>query len=195
MDKGEIHSEVVQERLRLCDQVQTLTSEQWNAASLCAGWRTRDVFAHLVSLQDIPTWKFLVGIVGMKGFNRRVDRFARQYGERDPAELVARHGQLAPSRLAPPFIGPIAPLTDVVVHGLDIQRPLGLEPTYNNLTPGTTVTPWRSKTRSTCSSPPTDATARPSPPRCGPCRSTTGRSDSGPARARARPNVWPTRPR
>ena len=33
-------------------------------------------------------------------------------------------------RTAPPFIGPIAPLSDAAVHALDIGRPLGLSPVH-----------------------------------------------------------------
>lgn len=117
-------------RLGLCDQLDDLTDDQWNTDSLCAGWRIREVVGHLVSLQAVPTWKFVLGTFGLRGFHRRADRFAREYGRREPAELVSLFREHADGRTAPPFIGPIAPLTDIATHALDIQRPLGL--------PGTT---------------------------------------------------------
>ena len=132
MDKRAMFTMVADQRVRLCDQLDDLSLEQWDAPSLCAGWRIRDVLAHLVTLQDIPTWKFLVGVVGMGGFHRRVDRFAREYGQREPAELVSRYRQLAGSPNAPPIVGPIAPLADIVVHALDIERPLGLDPVHSD---------------------------------------------------------------
>lgn len=117
---------VARQRIALCDQLDGLTEDQWNAASLCGGWRVRDVAGHLVSLMDLPVGRFVVGVVGIRGFHRRVDRFALEYGRREPAELVSLYRSHAGRRRAPPVVGPIAPLTDVVVHALDIQRPLGL---------------------------------------------------------------------
>lgn len=128
MDRDALFALVVDERLRLCDQLDAVEPEVWDRPSLCAGWRVRDVLAHLVTLQDIPTRRFVIGTVGLKGFHRRADRFAREYGQRTPADLLARYRLLARSRRTPPVIGPIAPLTDIVVHDLDIARPLGLAP-------------------------------------------------------------------
>jgi uncharacterized protein (TIGR03083 family) len=119
-------------RLALCDQLEGLSDDQWNTPSLCDGWRVREVLGHLVSLQAVPTWKFVVGTFGMRGFDRRTDRFAREYGRRDPAELVSLYRDHADGRTAPPLIGPIAPLTDIVTHALDIQRPLGLPTTTDD---------------------------------------------------------------
>jgi uncharacterized protein (TIGR03083 family) len=38
------------ERGDLAEFLATLTPEQWEAASLCEGWRVRDVVAHVMSL-------------------------------------------------------------------------------------------------------------------------------------------------
>ncbi len=54
------------------------------------------------------------------------------------AGTVGRHGDNLPdllrgnaeSRFAPPVLGPRAPLTDVLVHGQDIRRPLGITRTF-----------------------------------------------------------------
>ena len=123
MDKDAMFDLVTQHRLALCDQVQDLSTEQWEAASRCEGWRVRDVLAHLVTVQDIATWRFVIGVVSISGFDRRVDRFALEYGARDPDQLIARYRELASNRVTPPFVGPIAPLADVMVHSLDIGEP------------------------------------------------------------------------
>jgi uncharacterized protein (TIGR03083 family) len=132
MDRDATFTTVRSLRLALCDQLDGLGEEQWNADSLCAGWRVRDVLGHLVSLQTVPAWKFFVGAFGMRGFHRRANRFAREYGARDPAELLALYREHADGRAGPPFVGPVAPLTDIVTHALDIQRPLGLPPTTDD---------------------------------------------------------------
>ena len=119
-------------RLALCDQLDGLSDDQWNTPSLCDGWRVRDVLGHLVSLQAVPTWKIVAGTFSMRGLHRRTYRFAHEYCRRDPAELVSLYRDHADGRTAPPFVGPMAPFTDIVAHALDIQRPLGLPTTTDD---------------------------------------------------------------
>ncbi len=128
--KDEMFAAITTHRLAVADQLDDLTLEQWNTATLCEGWRVRDVLGHLVSILDLPTWKFVVGVFSMSGFNRRADKIAREYGEREPAELLALYRRHAPRRIAPPRVGPAAPLSDVLTHTFDIARPLGLPPIH-----------------------------------------------------------------
>lgn len=126
MTDDELFDAIALHRARLIEQLEPLTDGQWTAPSLCEGWEVRHVVGHLVSLQAVPTWRFIVGSVGMSGFHRKVDRFAREFGERDKSDLLSRYRDLVGSRKAPPMIGPMAPLMDVIVHSLDIGKPLGL---------------------------------------------------------------------
>ena len=41
------------ERTDLADFLATLTPEQWEAPSLCEGWRVRDVVAHVMSFDGV----------------------------------------------------------------------------------------------------------------------------------------------
>lgn len=131
MTRDEMFAALAVQRRALCDQLDELSDEQWATPSLCAGWSVVDVLGHLVSLYDVPTWRFVVGTMGMSGFHRRVDGFARHYGRRGPQELLAMYRGMADLRKAPPVIGPIAPLSDAVVHALDMGRPLGLAPVHS----------------------------------------------------------------
>lgn len=117
---------ITAQRLALIDGLESLEAAQWDTASLCAGWRVREVVGHLVSILDLPLHRFVLGMLKARGFDRFADRVAREYGARDPAALTARYRELAPRRFSPPGLGPIAPLTDVYVHTRDIGRPLGL---------------------------------------------------------------------
>ena len=126
MTDDELFEAIAAHRSRLIDQLDPLTSSQWSTPSLCGGWEVRHVVGHLVSLQLVPTWRFIVGAVGMSGFHRKVDRFAREFGERDKADLLECLRGFVASRKAPPKIGPMAPLMDLTVHSLDIGKPLGL---------------------------------------------------------------------
>ena len=42
------------ERLSLADLLEGLTEEQWESPSLCAGWRVRDVAAHVAMAPQVP---------------------------------------------------------------------------------------------------------------------------------------------
>ncbi len=41
------------ERADLADLLATLTPAQWDAPSLCSGWRVRDVVAHMFSYEEL----------------------------------------------------------------------------------------------------------------------------------------------
>ena len=116
---------VTVERHRLADSLDALTEAEWNTASLCLGWRVRDVVGHLVSILEVSTGQFMLNVVKARGFNAYADRVARATGDREPKELLTAYRTLADTRFAPPLVGPIAPLADVLVHTLDIERPLG----------------------------------------------------------------------
>lgn len=113
-------------RLGLIERLEAFGPAEWDAPSLCDGWRNREVVGHLVSLIDIPLPRFLLGVVKARNFDRFADRVAREYGQRDPVALTDRFRDLASERFAPPVVGPIAPLVDIYVHTRDIERPLGL---------------------------------------------------------------------
>ena len=113
------------ERTELADLLTTLTSEQWEAPSLCEGWRVRDVVAHVMSFDG-------VSLLGM--FRRAVRaRFVdiNQVGVDELVSLTTEQlldrlrAQLRPQGLAATFRGRLA-LLDVTIHHQDIRRPLGL---------------------------------------------------------------------
>lgn len=126
----DIWSTVAAERGALANDLADLTSSQWEGPSLCGGWTIRDVVAHLSATASLNPATFALGIAGA-GFN--FDRFAntqiaRQRGA-DPAATLTRFRGLQTSTSAPP--GPkVSWLGEVVIHGADIRRPLGISHTY-----------------------------------------------------------------
>lgn len=115
-----------QERADLLALLRVLTPAQWDARSLCDGWRVRDVATHVVSYDELS--KAATVATFLRGGLRsgKVNDIAlSRYRDLDPAgiiELVARNQR--PSGLPSGFKGGIA-LTDGTIHQQDIRRALG----------------------------------------------------------------------
>src|SRR5690348_11098597 len=103
-----------QELVALC---KTLTPEEWNAPSLCEGWRVRDVVAHIIGGQkDIKTYFTAGKNANQKMVDKRHDI--------STDELVR---QLEEISSKPNFLLKIAGKTflwDNWVHQQDIRWPL-----------------------------------------------------------------------
>lgn len=114
-------------RLHLADFLDTLSTQQWDAASLCAGWRVRDVVGH-VSVVPRVTIRQMLAVAprarfDINGINMLV---GIQEGQRDPQQLVALLRRHAADRIpSRPVPDPRNLLFDLIVHGQDVARPLG----------------------------------------------------------------------
>jgi len=116
------------ERLGLVELLESLDEEQWQVPSLCAAWTIREVVGHLLTGPTIGTFTFMRTFFRSgRDFDVTLDTLARRCAEPDPAEMVARLRSVADDRWTPPGSGPEAPLTDLIVHGQDIRRPLGID--------------------------------------------------------------------
>ena len=120
-------AQIADERRSLAALMSRLTGEQQAAQSLCHGWRVHDVLAHLVVPLEVSTPKFVRTMLACRGdFDRANVRLTSEQARRPFDELIEVLRQKADSRFTPPGSGPEAPLTDLLVHGLDIRWPLGL---------------------------------------------------------------------
>jgi uncharacterized protein (TIGR03083 family) len=120
-------AEIADERRSLAALMSGLTSERQSTQSLCSEWSVRDVVAHLVVPLEVGMPKFVLAMLACRGnFDRANVRLAREQARRPFGELLEVLRDKADSRFTPPGSGPEAPLTDVLVHGLDIRWPLGL---------------------------------------------------------------------
>jgi uncharacterized protein (TIGR03083 family) len=116
-----------EERAEFAELLASLTPEQWEAPTLCAGWAVRDLAAHVVGYD----------LKGMTGFARSLvraglspDRANRRVvddlRDLDPPGLVALVRRYeTPQGFTAQFGYRIA-LTDGAIHQQDIRRPLGL---------------------------------------------------------------------
>lgn len=123
-----ILDEIASERVRLADVLDTLDDAQWATPSLCGAWTVRVAAAHLLMPLVTPLRGFLVSTLRARGdFNLANDRQSRAIAARmSTGEIVAGLRAQAGNRFHPPTFGHEAPITELVVHGQDIRRPLGL---------------------------------------------------------------------
>ena len=120
-------AEIADERRQVAALASGLTAEQLATPSLCGEWSVHDVVAHLVVPLEVSLPKFAVAMLASRGnFDRANVRLTREQARRPVAELSEVLRRKAGSRFTPPGSGPEAPLTDLLVHGLDIRWPLGL---------------------------------------------------------------------
>jgi uncharacterized protein (TIGR03083 family) len=111
----------------LADLLDSATEMQWDTPSLCAGWRVREVIAHMTMEARYPEHKFMAEL-------RRCDfdfgRLSNEIASRDAGlatrELVANLRSEVMQRWTPPDGGYHGALNHVVIHGLDVTVPLGV---------------------------------------------------------------------
>jgi len=111
--------------------VSTLSDEQWNHATLCEGWRVRDVISHMALGYTTPMLP-MIGMLAKHRFNvpKASAEGSVEYGsEHTPAELAAifesihrDHVRKGITKVIPTKEG----LLDHVVHHQDMRRPLGM---------------------------------------------------------------------
>lgn len=119
---------IAAERRKTADFVEGLSEEQSTAQSLCEGWTVRDVAAHLTMPLMVSLPKAMVGMLRHRGdFNEFSRRWALSTAAAtSPVALAATLRDRADARFTPPGMDAHAPLTDIVVHTLDMRVPLGI---------------------------------------------------------------------
>ena len=125
MDTDDVWRAIDAERAGLADLLDDLTPAEWAAPSLCAGWRVRDVAAHL-TLSHMPPATAVVEALRARGnYDRMVHDSAVRQAALPCDEFPRRLRAMVGSRRKVPFVAPLVPLLDVLVHGQDIARPIG----------------------------------------------------------------------
>ena len=116
------------ERRAFGEVLQGLPEADWDAPSLCAGWRVREVVAHMTMPFRYPAPRFLAELLRSRGnFGRMADRVARRDARAPIGTLLDGWRTNVDHRWSPPGGGLTGALTHDVVHGLDITIPLGIE--------------------------------------------------------------------
>ncbi|MFF3841514.1 maleylpyruvate isomerase family mycothiol-dependent enzyme [Streptomyces sp. NPDC001930] len=125
----EVRAAIAAERRELADLFDSLSTEQWNEGSLCAGWRVREVAAHMSMGFRLSLPATLGELVKARGnLHRMTDRVARRdAAAHSTTALAAFLRENADHPWTPPVGGSAAALGHDVVHGLDITVALGLD--------------------------------------------------------------------
>ena len=118
---------IVQERRGLADVVEKLTDGQWHTPSALAGWRVREVMAHLLWPLETPLSRVALQWAA-SGF--RIGALTEKCAfadDRTPAQSAQALRDRATARFQPfPGIPPATSMAEVLVHGLDVKWAVGV---------------------------------------------------------------------
>ena len=119
---------IAAQRAELAEVLAGLPGPSWDEPTLCAGWRVREVVAHITMPFRYSRGRFALELAKSRGrFNEMADRAARHDAARmSPAELAGAVSSNAGHPWKPPGGGFAGALAHDLIHGLDIMVPLGL---------------------------------------------------------------------
>lgn len=104
----------------------TLTPQQWQAPTLCAGWRVRDVAAHVISYDDLHARSLLTLAARGRFRVSHINAAAlARYNARSPEQLLALLTEHPQPRGLPAALGGRVGLVETLIHHQDIRRALG----------------------------------------------------------------------
>lgn len=129
MTDDDLLTETRSQREELAAVLDGLTPAQWDAPSLCAGWRVREVVAHLAMPYRHSGLKVMTAVLRARGrFHVAADRLAREDTKAlSSAELLTCLQENVASPWKPPGGGQLGALSHDVIHGLDITEGLQLD--------------------------------------------------------------------
>ncbi|CAM5560313.1 hypothetical protein Sdia_45190 [Streptomyces diastaticus subsp. diastaticus] len=114
------------ERSALAQDLAELSEAQWAKATLCERWTVEQVVAHLTAGASTKMWRWLLSMLAAR-FNPDLhnDRRLAEHRGATPEETFRRFRAVVAGP-AGPTGHTAAWLGEIVVHGEDIRRPLGL---------------------------------------------------------------------
>lgn len=123
-----IRDMIAAQRTELAELLAGLPEPRWDEPSLCAGWRVREVVAHITMPFRYGRGRFALELAKSRGrFNEMADRLARRdAAAMSPSELAGTVRSNTGHPWKPPGGGFTGALAHDLIHGLDITVPLGL---------------------------------------------------------------------
>jgi uncharacterized protein (TIGR03083 family) len=123
-----IRDMIAAQRAELAEVLAGLPGPGWDEPTLCAGWRVREVVAHITMPFRYGRGRFALELARSRGrFNEMADRVARRDAAvLSSADLTEAVRSNTGHPWKPPGGGYAGALAHDLVHGLDITVPLGL---------------------------------------------------------------------
>ena len=110
----------------LADLLEGRPERVWDEASLCAGWRVREVVAHVTMPARYTTERFMEMLADVGyDFTTLSDRLALQDAELAPSVLLGNLRDDVLHGWTPPGGGWRGALNHAVIHGLDVTAAVG----------------------------------------------------------------------
>jgi len=124
---ADLQPAVAAEFLALAGLLDSATDAQWDTPSLCAGWRVREVIAHMTMAARYSEEEFMAELRRCEfDFGRLSNEIAAQDAGLPASKLVASLRAEVMQHWTPPGGGWHGALNHVVIHGLDVTVPLGV---------------------------------------------------------------------
>jgi uncharacterized protein (TIGR03083 family) len=119
---------IADEYVALADLLEAADPAVWDAPSLCQGWRTREVVAHMTMPARYSGPEFMAELEAAGGdFTRLSDTIAARDGALPAATLLSGLRSEVLHGWQPPGGGMEGALTHCIIHGLDITEAVPLE--------------------------------------------------------------------
>jgi uncharacterized protein (TIGR03083 family) len=124
----DLNAAIAEEYRALADLLEASGPAVWDAPSLCEGWRTREVVAHMTMPARYSGPSFMAELEAAGGdFTRLSGTVAARDGALPPASLLEDLRSEVLHGWQPPGGGMEGALTHCVIHGLDIVEAVPLE--------------------------------------------------------------------
>ena len=127
MENDELWGHIHAERSVMADTWDGLTPAQWDTASWCDGWTVKQTAGHILAAAEQTPGNFYkqLATAGFR-FSVFTGRDATRLSGLAPGELSGRLRARTTTTNHPPA-PVVVMLGEIVVHGEDIRRPLGIE--------------------------------------------------------------------
>jgi uncharacterized protein (TIGR03083 family) len=124
----DLWAELADERRLVAAELDDAPEPVWGRPTTCGGWTVHELTAHLTVSVTFRWPELLTAMVRARGnADRAIADMTERRATQPPSELVRTLRERADVHFAPPGLGPVAPLTDIVVHGIELRRAAAIE--------------------------------------------------------------------